>query len=344
MISGIKCFIPIAIAAALLSGCSKSVPPTAATSSFDDAYIGKWKDAYTTVEIINKREGHYRYYYNSGGVQVNEAYDGGVNITSDKLTILTKELTINQGPTTETISGGGANTFVILDSRRLYKDPYKQDPCKNGFQDGNETGVDCGGICPKCPSCFDGIKNQDEEEIDCGGVCNACPNCDDMIKNNGETGIDCGGTCIPCASPTCVTAEGVLQMFIDNSNAGTSNVQSASYYPDLGFQTNYRLDLSMTGGGPDQISVLFYTNTFLAIQIGETARLTSSYSDTGNHNCLVLLHFQMGELNAKEGSEVFITRTAEKTYTVRFCKLQQIKQDPYNFNGSYNLNASFTIQ
>jgi hypothetical protein len=50
--------------------------------------------------------------------------------------------------------------------------------CEDGIQNGNETGVDCGGPdCPACPTCFDGIQNGD------------------------ETGVDCGGSCQPCASP-----------------------------------------------------------------------------------------------------------------------------------------------
>ncbi|MCH8331258.1 MAG: hypothetical protein IH946_07735, partial [Bacteroidetes bacterium] len=63
----------------------------------------------------------------------------------------------------------------------------------------NETGIDCGGICGLCESCYDGIKNQDEEEIDCGGSCpDVCPTCDDGIQNQNETDVDCGGPCDPC--------------------------------------------------------------------------------------------------------------------------------------------------
>jgi hypothetical protein len=49
------------------------------------------------------------------------------------------------------------------------------------------------------PSCIDGIQNQDETGIDCGGVCPACPpppeTCSDGIMNQDETGIDYGGVC-----------------------------------------------------------------------------------------------------------------------------------------------------
>jgi len=73
--------------------------------------------------------------------------------------------------------------------------------CTDLIQNGNETGIDCGGSCPPCPTCYDGIMNGDETGIDCGGKCQACPTCYDGIMNGDETDIDCGGTCIAC--PTC---------------------------------------------------------------------------------------------------------------------------------------------
>ena len=49
--------------------------------------------------------------------------------------------------------------------------------CTDGIQNGDETGVDCGGPdCPTCPSCTDGVQNGNETGIDCGGSdCPACP-------------------------------------------------------------------------------------------------------------------------------------------------------------------------
>lgn len=48
--------------------------------------------------------------------------------------------------------------------------------CSDGIQNGDETGIDCGGSnCDACVSCSDGIQNGDEEGIDCGGSnCDAC--------------------------------------------------------------------------------------------------------------------------------------------------------------------------
>ena len=48
-------------------------------------------------------------------------------------------------------------------------------------------------------TCTDGIQNGDETGIDCGGSsCTACPTCDDGVQNGDETGIDCGGSCSTC--------------------------------------------------------------------------------------------------------------------------------------------------
>ena len=74
--------------------------------------------------------------------------------------------------------------------------------CNDGIQNGDETGVDCGGnSCVSCAAlCSDGIMNGDETGIDCGGTsCAACvATCNDGILNGNETGIDCGGSCPPC--------------------------------------------------------------------------------------------------------------------------------------------------
>ncbi|MFZ1703151.1 MAG: zinc-dependent metalloprotease [Saprospiraceae bacterium] len=75
--------------------------------------------------------------------------------------------------------------------------------CTDGIQNGQETGVDCGGpICQPCATCSDGVQNGQETGIDCGGpICLPCASCSDGIQNGQETGVDCGGpVCVPCAS------------------------------------------------------------------------------------------------------------------------------------------------
>ena len=55
--------------------------------------------------------------------------------------------------------------------------PCEEPTCDDGYQNGNETGVDCGGSCPNiCPTCVDGFQNGDETGVDCGGSsCAPCP-------------------------------------------------------------------------------------------------------------------------------------------------------------------------
>jgi len=53
------------------------------------------------------------------------------------------------------------------------------------------------------PTCTDGVQNGQETGIDCGGPdcqpCGTMPTCDDGIQNGQETGVDCGGPdCQPC--------------------------------------------------------------------------------------------------------------------------------------------------
>jgi len=74
-------------------------------------------------------------------------------------------------------------TLLILTT--LFLSCQQQD-CTDGIQNGNETGVDCGGNCPACPTCFDGIQNGTETGVDCGGT--ICPACNtNTNSNNGST-------------------------------------------------------------------------------------------------------------------------------------------------------------
>ncbi len=86
-------------------------------------------------------------------------------------------------------SGGATRnlqTWLDPNGTGLMSLPGSNDPCggpptcTDGIQNGDETGVDCGGTtCPTCPTCTDGIQNGDEIGVDCGGTdCPACP-CND---------------------------------------------------------------------------------------------------------------------------------------------------------------------
>ena len=72
-------------------------------------------------------------------------------------------------------------------------------PCSDGVQNGDESGIDCGGRCAPCeepPECIGGedcISGLCEE-----GVC-VDDQCADGIRQDTETDVDCGGECeTPC--------------------------------------------------------------------------------------------------------------------------------------------------
>ena len=72
--------------------------------------------------------------------------------------------------------------------------------CFNNVKDGNETDVDCGGICNKCETgmicttnddCLDGFCSEDM-------ICTVPNACSNNMIDLGETDVDCGGECNPC--------------------------------------------------------------------------------------------------------------------------------------------------
>jgi len=114
-----------------------------------------------------------------------------------------------------TLASGG--TFGSSETTNFCLGGGTPPTCSDGIQNGDETGIDCGGSsCPACPTCNDGIQNGDETGVDCGGSsCPACPTCNDGIQNGNETGVDCGGSsCPPCNS--CSGTEVILTIVLDD--------------------------------------------------------------------------------------------------------------------------------
>ncbi len=61
---------------------------------------------------------------------------------------------------------------------KIWKNCTYYAQCFNNVKDPNEEGIDCGGPCPPCGTCYDGIKNCHdgacEQDVDCGGPCKPC--------------------------------------------------------------------------------------------------------------------------------------------------------------------------
>jgi hypothetical protein len=73
--------------------------------------------------------------------------------------------------------------------------------CSDGFKNGTEADVDCGGTSCALTPCAYGRKcavNADCASGACSqGICRL-PTCADRVKNGIETDVDCGGSCPPC--------------------------------------------------------------------------------------------------------------------------------------------------
>ena len=132
--------------------------------------------------------------------------------------------------TTGTLASGGS--FGSSEATQFCVGGGAAPTCTDGIQNGNETGVDCGGPdCDPCvvpPTCDDGIQNGNETGVDCGGPdCDPCvvpPTCDDGIQNGDETGVDCGGSsCAPCQTGSVVLHEGYFESGWDGWSDGGSD-------------------------------------------------------------------------------------------------------------------------
>ena len=72
--------------------------------------------------------------------------------------------------------------------------------CSNWMRDGQETDVDCGGICSPCQDGQNCVINEDCLSGNCDGrICRAAGiSCSDGELNGNESDVDCGGGCDPC--------------------------------------------------------------------------------------------------------------------------------------------------
>lgn len=77
-------------------------------------------------------------------------------------------------------------------------DPLAQ-VCTDGRTSAAESGIDCGGGCPRCGMGQSCRNHQDCESLACGadGTCQVAT-CGDGVKNGAEADQDCGGLCDGC--------------------------------------------------------------------------------------------------------------------------------------------------
>ncbi len=154
-----------------------------------------------------------------------------------------------------TNGAGGVTTTVVVPftaksgATRLrvrYKIHTAPEPCGTARTNGDEVEdyflfIKGGGTTN--PTCNDGIQNGDETGIDCGGSsCDPCttnPTCNDGIQNGNETGVDCGGDCTPCNTNVtyCNTGRQGSNYIAEVTFGSISNTSQNSAYSDFTSQS-----------------------------------------------------------------------------------------------------------
>lgn len=107
-------------------------------------------------------------------------------------------------------SGSGAMGGIMCEALPLYREYsgtyYRSDArircrwgqfsCQDGLRNQNESAVDCGGSCGKCPVSTACNQNSDcATNICAANICTQSSSCDNMVKDGDESDVDCGGTC-----------------------------------------------------------------------------------------------------------------------------------------------------
>ncbi len=130
--------------------------------------------------------------------------------------------------------------------------------CNDNIQNGNETGVDCGGDCPACATCTDGTQNGNETGIDCGGDCAPCATGCSYVtinSNNFESGYgiwtDGGSDCSRVYSPSYSVDDYSIRLR-DNTSTSTTTTGTLnlSAYDEITVDFSYYA-LSMDNSNED---------------------------------------------------------------------------------------------
>jgi hypothetical protein len=96
--------------------------------------------------------------------------------------------------------------------------------CHDGQTGANETGLDCGGLCPPCDAGQGCVNASDcTSKVCTQGICQAA-SCQDSVQNGDETAVDCGGVC-----PThCDVGQGCQSPYDCRTSVCAGTCQAAS--------------------------------------------------------------------------------------------------------------------
>ena len=188
------------------------------------------------------------------------------------------QLEVNVTPGQEYSFGIQCGPNVIVTGIAGENDCYFAPSCTDGFQNGSETGVDCGGSCPACPTCDDGIQNGDETGVDCGGS-----NC---TGNNADCATVCNGTPNPKAT-------------VSSSNESVENAADGSItftFNDVSGRTT--LKFSIDGGSSYAYSVPDNSGSYTVDNLAPGTYNT--WVKWENNDCPI----NLGSVNISEGGPV----------------------------------------
>lgn len=269
-------------------------------TSDDGSSWSSWSDSTAYAASIDiSALSHQRYLQ----VESSLSSSDGVNTPSLQSYIANYEYDDTPAPTCSDGSQNGDETGV--DCGGSCEACPAPETCSDGIQNQDETGVDCGGSCGACASCSDGIKNQDETGVDCGGVCGACPvtpTCTDGVKNGDETGVDCGGSCPACKDTSCHLEECKEQATTDLLTCQGEALNGHTTYTDC--INNYcvasQACYESCGGadGKEETTVLERPNGGESYNVTENVPLSWYYLDNSkarvsNNNASVILSLSL---------------------------------------------------
>ena len=349
--------------------CGGSCPSSCSTSGGGDC--GEFGITYVnnTTGIIYHRDNNYRanfnflclngdcrpgtledgYYKRTVTVSLNQNYSvefkvddsSGQVIVNDQFTFTTAtcSFTGGGGPTCTDGVQNGDETGV--DCGGSCPNSCTPTPtCTDGVQNGDETGVDCGGSCPNSctptPTCTDGIQNGDETGVDCGGSCpNSCtptPTCTDGVQNGDETGVDCGGSCPNSCTPTPTCTDGIQNGNETGVDCGGSCTPCVNTPPSNAISGKFTPKDGRTflTIGQDLGSVDGYVNSGLFPDPAGVTMYTDVYEMAGLTN---IVNYGAGDVGLQEA----LDRNPTSALSIGLWMVEDANQD--NGNGNFFPNG-----
>lgn len=241
----------------------------------------------------------------------------------------------NQPQYTEVTScgtvGGNALPYYAGEVR------FREHACTDGFDNGDETDVDCGGTtCMRCDpgdACL--VASDCASKVCTGNVCQA-PTCSDFVQNGDETGTDCGGACGNlCNGVTWQNPVGVLEVYtaqgagLERTAAGSSWAAGASSVQTItgdGFvsfvateTTRYRM-IGLSNGDSNasytDIDFAWYLHPGAALYIYENSTSIGGFGTYATGDTLRVEYFE-GQVRYVHNGVVRYTSTKTPTLPLR---------------------------